>query len=317
MSEDEISGTETKNRLLFLYRENDYYSAAIPEVQKILLAKGISSVTKNFGRDTKNDTILEKLQQEAPQLFEEPSSTLLISDHTCLTRIPRKYSGKFKSKLNLDTLVHKTAVNYILPEAKKHDAFSFGLDEMNEYGSAFIKLVKQALLYETPTKVVLIDDKYFYEHAPFNSIRPQLCDAKNVALQQGADNAPRILSDWLMQAGIKPESIKFSNENHRRTCSNLEYNKIDSNREKYGRIDDINSPQEKVWVLSDRHGGAEHWDCSISSLVLRTLCLPLVSLAHSMNQEGLLKMPTDVQGQSLANTILEEIKQYIHGAGGA
>jgi len=321
MPDPDIEQQEQLPPILIIYRDNDLFEKYVPEIARILQAKGRRVEIKNFPRGTKKDEIKEWYDENLERL----AGTEIISDETA--NVPYKLyelqeEKGIKDAGSLDGIMGGVTVKAIWGEKtvefypsdsrgiSKEQLFHQEEQRLNEFYSAIIKYIL-ANPENAPNKIYLFTD-HILDHVDIEAytdinlytetklnydLHEYLTFGKNSDYDKNQEykeereklikNYTEKIKELLMGGGIDAEKIIIKSG--------------EPTHQELREIDQIGS-----WIIVDRHSLISRTNDK-SIIFAKQLELPEDSFYNSAREAGLIDIPDEEFSQNLEKVIDEKL----------
>ena len=297
----DIEQQEQLPPILIIYRDNDLFEKYVPEIARILQAKGRKVEIKNFPRNTEGDEIKEWYDENLERL----AGMEIISDGTA--SVPYALNKFQKEKgikdiADLDGLMNKTTKITIFGPYKT-DSYGIGQpeairseDQSDQLKKFFAVMVKRILENKEnmPSKIYIFTD-YILSHVDkvaYTGIAHEDQENSEVfqrKLEELKKTFPEELKGSLIESGIDAEKIIIKSEELNPYKENNEFQKID---------------QTGNWIIVDRHSNMLGLRAITKAKILY---LPTESFYDSAREAGLIDIPEEEFSQNLEKVIDEKL----------
>ena len=301
----DIEQQEQLPLILIIYRDNDLFEKYVPEIARILQAKGREVEIKNFPRGAEEDEIEEWYDENLERL----AVTEIISDKTARVPYDLKEKG-IRNTVNLDTLMNRATKITIFgqyeskygddrPEVMKGDNRP---DQLREFFTVMMKRILENQENAPNNTYIFTDhildhvDKEVYTGIAYKDWKGN--DVYERKLEELKKTFPEELKKLLTGNGIDAEKIIIKSEKP----SPEEFQEID---------------QAGNWVIIDRHsymfkevvGYDQGRNPKYRETVAKAkiLYLPTESFYDSARETGLIDIPNKEFSQNLEKVIDEEL----------
>jgi len=300
----DIEQQEQLPPILIIYRDNDLFEKYVPEIARILQAKGRKVEIKNFPRNTEGDEIKEWYEENLERL----AGVEIISDKTA--HVPYKF--------------HKFEKEKGIKEIGDLDR-----DLINQTIMATMWGEKANLVFTSPDRGLSVEQRLTFEDQQWNETY-QVIIKRILESQENIPNNVYIFSDHILdhinlEAYTEKDGDELSQkemeefaemflEKLKRTLveSGIDAGKIVIKSEKPNQQEFQEIDQAGNWVIIDRHskmfgGYNDNGVYGTTFSFAKCLNLPNSSFYSSAREVGLINIPEEEFSQNLEKVIDEKL----------
>ena len=269
----DIQQQEQFPSILIIYRDNALFEKYVPEIARILQAKGREVEIKNFPRGTEKDEIKEWYDENLGRL----AGMEMISD---MTANPFLRGFKKLVNISLDNLIYQAITQIVFGEGEGCEIMNDSLDQSSQLKEFFTTIIKNILKNQenVPNKIYIFSDHILSHHQDY-------WDAADENKEELKKAYSEKIKELLIESGIDAEKIIIKLE------------KL-SQKEFQEEVDQLGN-----WVIADRHS-----PISMTGMInAKNLQLPTGSFYSSAREAGLIDIPEEEFSQNLEKVIDEKL----------